>query len=92
MVSRIPFWDTISHLPRLMLVRGHDQFVNNPLMSRFAVLAISMVFELRLNKPPFKGPPTIFNIGPHGEDRGEVACRTVEEQRAVLGCWLLSSM
>ncbi len=75
----------------LMIFRGHDQFVRKTqLMSRFMQLAMSMTFELRLNKPPVKEVATIFTFGlEEGEENP--ATRAMEERRAVLGCYVLSS-
>jgi hypothetical protein len=78
----------------LIISRGHDQFVNTPLASRFMHLATGMVYELRLNKPPSKEAAKMFNLGPHDGDKEEAIpiTRTMEERRAVLGCFVLSSM
>jgi hypothetical protein len=53
-----------------------------------------MVFDLRLNKPPRKDPATIFHEGLNesNKEEGPVATRPMEERRAVLGCFVLSSM
>jgi hypothetical protein len=53
-----------------------------------------MVFDLRLNKPPRKDPVTIFHDGLNefNKEEGPVANRPMEERRAVLGCFVLSSM
>jgi len=63
-------------------------------MSRFMHFAISVVFDLRLNKSPHKGPSTLFNLGCNQGEIGEAStpARRTEERRAVLGCYVLSSM
>ncbi len=80
----------------LMIFRGHDQFVRKTqLMSRFMHLAMSMTFELRLNKPPMKDAHTIFAFGPKEDlekEEENLATRVMEERRAVLGCYALSTM
>jgi len=77
---------------------SYDQFLNRSgTLSRLTLLAMSLVYDLRLNKPL---PPDVHMIGPFGsgfdgcyrdasEDTGQ---RFLEQQRAVLGCFLLSSM
>lgn len=77
------------------LAWGHDHlFHKNPnSLSRFTQLAMMVVFELRLNKPL----PNDSNMLPVGDYNGgrRVAtgpARSLEERRALLGCFLMSSM
>ncbi|KAH8888428.1 hypothetical protein GQ53DRAFT_843406 [Thozetella sp. PMI_491] len=74
---------------------GNDQLLNcNPhILSRFTQLAMTITFELRLNHPfgtqkkmlPVeKSPEDCF--GPTG------TTRTLEERRALLGCYIMSSI
>ncbi|CEL10427.1 hypothetical protein ASPCAL13546 [Aspergillus calidoustus] len=71
---------------------GHDQFTNGPATTpRMMDLALSIVCGLRWNKPlpinahmlPMMGVPSYPGLSP-------IVC-SLEEQRAVLGCFLLSS-
>jgi hypothetical protein len=72
---------------------GHDQFTcGPPITPRLMDLAMSIVCSLRWNKPlpinahmlPMMGVSNYPGLSP-------IAC-TLEEQRAVLGCFLLSSL
>ncbi|KAJ5491200.1 phosphoketolase 1 [Penicillium diatomitis] len=76
----------------IFLAWGHNQILNsNPAqLARFTQLATTMVFDLRLNKPPQEESnmlpvsqrPFAANGQPH----------SLEERRAVLGCFVLSSI
>lgn len=77
---------------------SYDSFLTRSgSLSRLIVLAISLVGDLRLNKPV---PPDVHMIGPftpgfegcYGDSNQETSQRYLERQRAVLGCFLLSSM
>jgi hypothetical protein len=74
--------------------RGHDQFVNTQLMSRYMHVAISMVFDLRLNKAPLKEPFFLLDIGANEDEKEHAhpSTRTMEDRRAVLACFVLSSL
>lgn len=74
----------------LMIFRGHDQFVNTPLTSRFMQLAISMVFDLRLNKPPDSATRPNLVLYTIEKEEENTTTRAMEERRAVLGCFVLS--
>jgi hypothetical protein len=77
----------------LRIYRGHDQFVHIKLMDRFMNLAISMVFDLRLNKPPLTKPFFLLDISSsESEKQARPSTRTMEERRAILGCFVLSSL
>lgn len=68
--------------------------MNMSFSSRFMQLAMSMVFDLRLNRRPRQGfQPTIFNLDNYAGRAEEVpaSTRRIEERRAVLGCYVLSS-
>lgn len=75
------------------LFRGHDQFSTPLNLSRFTQLAISLVYDLRLNKP---APNDLYMIS--AIDAGSCDAtlhapptRTLDERRAVLACFVLSS-
>ncbi|KAE9376342.1 hypothetical protein N431DRAFT_289530, partial [Stipitochalara longipes BDJ] len=73
---------------------GHDQFVHTQLTSRFMQLAMSMVFDLRLNKSPLKEPFFLLDISSNDGEKGQEhhSARSMEERRAVLACFVLSSL
>lgn len=77
---------------------SYDQFLNRSgTLSRLMMVAMSIVYDLRLNKPL---PPDVHMFGAYTpgfedpvEDASEkTALRILERQRALLGCFLLSSM
>jgi len=77
---------------------SYDQFLNKSgTLSRLMLLAMSLVYDLRLNKPL---PPDVHMIGPfgsgfekcYGDASDDMDQRFLERQRAVLGCFILSSM
>lgn len=77
---------------------SYDSFLTRSgTLSRLIVLAVSLVGDLRLNKPV---PPDVHMIGPftpgfegcYGDTGEETGQRYLERQRAVLGCFILSSM
>lgn len=77
------------------LAWGHDHLLHGAAtsLSRFTQLAMTLVFHLRLNKPL----PDESNMLPVGSVVGDCAlpkgpARSSEERRAVLGCFLMSSM
>ena len=77
------------------LTWGHDHLLHNaaPSLSRFTQLAMTLVFDLRLNKPLSDES----NMLPVGSLAGGCAvprgpARSMEERRAVLGCFVMSSM
>lgn len=75
---------------------GHDQFVNTPQVPRFMQLATSMVLELRLTRSPLEDlseAPGFMSLaaGWHAV-RTRPSSRTMEERRAVLACFVQSSM
>lgn len=76
----------------IFLAWGHNQLLNsNPAqLARFTQLATTLVFDLRLNKPPSEEsnmlPISQCAFTPKGQPR------SLEEKRAVLGCFVLSSM
>ncbi|KAJ5947193.1 hypothetical protein N7466_000208 [Penicillium verhagenii] len=71
---------------------GHDSLLHGTAarVSRFAHLAMTLTFSLRLNKPP----PADSNMLPMDKPRSiaENPQRTPEERRAVLGCFYMSSI
>ena len=60
-------------------------------LSIFTQLATSIVFELALNKPLPKETKALFCISTQKYPRPPTV-RTMEERRAVLGCFLITSM
>ncbi|KAL4780056.1 hypothetical protein BJX76DRAFT_361179 [Aspergillus varians] len=74
------------------LAWGHDHLLHGTAarLSRFTQLAMSLVYDLRLNKPPPEDP-NMLPVGgnclvPNGPTR------SLEERRAVLGCFVMSSI
>ncbi|KAJ5537007.1 hypothetical protein N7513_010193 [Penicillium frequentans] len=71
---------------------GHDNLLNgtSARVSRFSHLAMTLVFSLRLNKPP----PQESNMLPleKTSSNTDSPARTLEERRAVLGCFVVSSV
>ncbi|CEO58808.1 hypothetical protein PMG11_03510 [Penicillium brasilianum] len=76
----------------IFLAWGHNQLLNsNPAqLARFTQLATTLVFDLRLNKPP----PEESNMLPISQCviPSKNLPRSLEEKRAVLGCYVLSSI
>ena len=60
-------------------------------LSIFTQLATSIVFELALNKPLPKDTHTLLCISTQKYPKSPTV-RTMEERRAVLGCFLITSM
>ena len=60
-------------------------------LSIFTQLATSIVFELALNKPLPKDTQLSLCISTQKYPKSPTA-RTIEERRAVLGCFLITSM
>ena len=76
----------------IFLAWGHNQILNsNPAqLARFTQLATTMVFDLRLNKPPQEESNMLpVSQSPFAANKQP---RSLEERRAVLGCFVLSSM
>lgn len=73
-----------------------DQFINKTAnLSRFMQLAMSVVFDLCLNKPaPYEGLKPMFSLsrGYKGHDVNEEDMISLDTPRAVLGCFVLSSV
>lgn len=71
---------------------GHENLLNGTSVrvSRFSHLAMTLVFSLRLNKPP----PQESNMLPLEKTCSDIdsPARTLEERRAVLGCFVVSSV
>ncbi|OBT75209.1 hypothetical protein VF21_06137 [Pseudogymnoascus sp. 05NY08] len=72
---------------------GHDQFMAPLNLSRFTQLAMSLVFDLRLNKPL---PIDLYMISAIDTGASDPSprlqpTRSLDERRAVLACFLLSS-
>jgi hypothetical protein len=75
----------------VFLVWGHNQLLtSNPAqLARFTQLATTLVFDLRLNKPPSEEAIMLRDSQCLDPIK---APRSLEEKRAVLGCFVLSSM
>ncbi|KAF2812287.1 uncharacterized protein BDZ99DRAFT_439292 [Mytilinidion resinicola] len=73
----------------------NDVRVKKPSLAVFTQLAISLVFQLGLNKPPGSSFQTmLFNCkinAPEASRQLDSAVRTLEERRAILGCFLITS-
>ncbi|KAJ5672230.1 hypothetical protein N7507_001357 [Penicillium longicatenatum] len=71
---------------------GHENLLHGTpaRVSRYSHLAMTLVFSLRLNKPP----PLESNMLPMDKSSSDTDCsaRTLEERRAVLGCFIMSSI
>lgn len=74
------------------LAWGHDHLLHGTAarLSRFTQLAMSLVFDLRLNKP-LPDDPNMLPVGGNCLVLNDPA-RSLEERRAVLGCFVMSSM
>ncbi|KAE8451746.1 hypothetical protein EG329_003203 [Mollisiaceae sp. DMI_Dod_QoI] len=69
---------------------SHYHYHNKPFLAIFAQLAMSLVFELQLNKPVPKDMEPLPCVR---ETRWKSPTpRTMEERRAVLGCFLVTSI
>ncbi len=64
---------------------------SKPSLSVFTQLATSLVFDLGLNKPLSKDPQLSLCISSYKYPKSPTV-RTMEERRAVLGCFLITSM
>ncbi|KAK1759801.1 hypothetical protein QBC47DRAFT_294045 [Echria macrotheca] len=70
---------------------GHDQYTNRSgTLSRLMMLAMSLVYDMRLHKPL---PPDTHMIGAYAgfKCNSDATEDTFECKRALLGCYLLSS-
>lgn len=61
-----------------------------PFVALFTQLAVSLVYDLGLNKPVPQHPPALCNLP--DRNRGLHSPRSMEERRAVLGCFLITSL
>jgi len=57
-------------------------------------LAMSIAFDLQLNKPPLKEPFYLLDIDANDGEKGQAhpSARSMEERRAILACFMLSSL
>ena len=62
-----------------------------PSLFVFTQLAISLVFDLGLNKPLEKYPQVALCVNSQDHPKS-LTVRTLEERRAALGCFLITSM
>ena len=73
-------------------MRAHCQLHPNPFLSVFTQLAMSLVFDLGLNRPVPKVTQMVPCIKDFSKYLKPPTPRTNEERRAVLGCFLVTSM
>lgn len=71
--------------------RGKCQAEQQPALTAFGQLAMSLVFDLGLNKPVRKEPHIMSVFSPHCVRIPMSTVRSMEERRAVLGCFLMTS-
>lgn len=65
---------------------------SKPSLTVLTQLAISLVFELGLNRPLQTEPHPVCHVMPNSFPKASASTvRTMEERRAVLGCFLISS-
>jgi len=76
--------------PEVKYIRSQYQIRSCPFLAVLTQLALSLVFDLQLNKPILKEAQAI----PCAKEQQwkSITPRTMEERRAVLGCFLISSM
>lgn len=84
---------SIDLLIRLLAYVGwiNYQVQSRPSLSVFTQLATSLVFEVGLNKPLPEDPQVSLCINSQNHPKSPTV-RTMEERRAVLGCFLITSM
>jgi hypothetical protein len=70
--------------------RTNCHILQKPALSMFTQLAISLVFDLNLNRPISGQASTLYMTMYDYKEPPRL--RTLEERRAVLGTFLLSSM
>ncbi|CAM1508658.1 Fc.00g055060.m01.CDS01 [Cosmosporella sp. VM-42] len=77
------------------LAWGHDNLLHGtPLsLSRYTQMAMTIVFDLRLNKPLIDDS-NMLPIGslPWNRPNARIPARSLEERRGVLGCFVMSSI
>ncbi|PYI00607.1 hypothetical protein BO78DRAFT_37618 [Aspergillus sclerotiicarbonarius CBS 121057] len=76
------------------LAWSHDHLLHNNAgrLSRVTQLAMTVVFDLRINKPPPEDS-NMLPVGVHSNcATSKGSTRTLEERRAVLACFLMSSI
>ena len=75
--------------------RGHYHIFDQPIIIQTTQLAMALVGNLGLHKPPLKEPTQMMlNLDAQGcpQKPFSLSRRTTEERRAVLGCFLISSV
>ena len=85
-------WLTPGILTSADSVRSNQQVYNKANIYVFAQLATGIVYEMGLFKPEAKGKHMLLCVHtePH-ENRSEPPRHIMDERRAVLGCFLLTS-
>lgn len=88
-----------SHLIRFIRnvntnVRPRDRFYSfeKPVLIGLVQLAISILYDLQLDKAPSRDPALSIAYELKGILKPAGLPRTMEERRALLGCFLMSSM
>lgn len=77
-----------------MDLRGRRHSVEKPIVISLVQLAIAVLYDLRLDRPTSKDPALILVYELKGIGKPSRLSRppTMEERRALLGCFLISSM
>ncbi|KAJ5682236.1 phosphoketolase 1 [Penicillium macrosclerotiorum] len=72
---------------------GHDQLLNGApaLLPRLTQLALTLVFDLRLNKSP-QEDSNMLPVGNESTMNSDDPIQSLEGKRAVLGCFVISSI
>ncbi len=92
-----PFWYVMQSGVNPSLLNDFsftNHLCNKAQTSVFMHLAVSLVFDLGLHRPPSREPHLMKTFGVSDGPPGplDLPVRTNNERRAVLGCYLLSSM
>jgi hypothetical protein len=77
-----------------MVFRDRRHCFERPILISLVQLAIAIVYDLELDKPPSKDPDLILAYDLKGARKPSRLSRspTMEERRALLGCFLMSSV
>lgn len=75
-------------------IRDRHHTFEKPIFSSLVQLAIAILYDLGLDKPPSKDPALVLTYDLKGIKRPSRFSRppTMEERRALLGCFLMSSV
>ena len=77
-----------------MVSRDRRYGLDKPIFTSLVQLAIAILYDLGLDKPPSNDPGLILEYDLKGARKPSRFSRspTLEERRALLGCFLLSSV